>query len=160
MSEIQPLYHTIVGIQATGLMVGIWATIFFIHPYLFFYLKMQPLYHTIVGIQATGLMVGIWATIFFIHPYLFFYLKMQPLYHTIVGIQATGLMVGIWATGSRICIKVKAATSYLKIYWNCLIRQLIIRWFWIWQLTHFRLNRLSHTIYWKSPISILGTYWL
>ena len=24
-------------------------------------------------------------------------------------------------------------------------------------LTHFGLNRLSHTIYWKSPISILGT---
>ena len=23
-------------------------------------------------------------------------------------------------------------------------------------LTHFILNRLSHTIYWKSPISILG----
>ena len=24
-------------------------------------------------------------------------------------------------------------------------------------ITHCRLNRLSHTIYWKSPISILGT---
>ena len=24
-------------------------------------------------------------------------------------------------------------------------------------LTHFILNRLYHTIYWKSPISILGT---
>ena len=24
-------------------------------------------------------------------------------------------------------------------------------------LTHYILNRLSHTIYWKSPISILGT---
>ena len=24
-------------------------------------------------------------------------------------------------------------------------------------LTHCILNRLSHTIYWKSPISILGT---
>ena len=24
-------------------------------------------------------------------------------------------------------------------------------------LTHFILNRLSHTTYWKSPISILGT---
>ena len=24
------------------------------------------------------------------------------------------------------------------------------------ELTHFILNRLSHTIYWKSPISILG----
>ena len=24
-------------------------------------------------------------------------------------------------------------------------------------LTHCRLNRLSYTIYWKSPISILGT---
>ena len=23
-------------------------------------------------------------------------------------------------------------------------------------LTHFILNRLSHTIYWKSPISVLG----
>ena len=28
---------------------------------------------------------------------------------------------------------------------------------WIHYLTHCRLNRLSHTIYWKSPISILGT---
>ena len=25
-------------------------------------------------------------------------------------------------------------------------------------LTHSRMNRLSHTIYWKSPISILGTF--
>ena len=25
-------------------------------------------------------------------------------------------------------------------------------------LTHCRLNRLSHTIYWKSPISILGRW--
>ena len=24
-------------------------------------------------------------------------------------------------------------------------------------LTHYILNRLTHTIYWKSPISILGT---
>ena len=26
------------------------------------------------------------------------------------------------------------------------------------KLTHCILNRLSHTIYWKSPIPILGTY--
>ena len=49
--------------------------------------------------------------------------------------------------------------------WRCIVL-LWITWYlntrfvllWVTSLTHCRLNRLSHTIYWKSPISILGTY--
>ena len=40
----------------------------------------------------------------------------------------------------------------LAIYIPCIIENRIRR-----NLTHCRLNRLSHTIFWKNPISILGT---
>ena len=38
-----------------------------------------------------------------------------------------------------------------------MVRQTLQSVFYLYILTHYRLNRLSHTIYWKTPISILGT---
>ena len=46
-------------------------------------------------------------------------------------------------------------TITVDIHCNFFIRLFTMRRLWISDgLTHFILNRLSHTIYWKSPISI------
>ena len=60
----------------------------------------------------------------------------------------------IWITLPKTCL---VADKQHDDPDNANMSNLIILAYWLVYLTHCRLNRLSHTIYWKTPISILGT---
>ena len=71
---------------------------------------------------------------------------------------------GIFSLGAgHICLKLGAGqfTTWWWINWAATVQILIklaiyIGAIWLSCLTHFRLNKFYYTIYWKSPISVLG----